>query len=351
MNKNQSWDDLGRRIQYEVDRAVNSQDFQNMANNIRHVLENAADAGGEVLRRAADAIQTPRINVRDLYGKTGGKVVGGLLKSFFGGVFTLGLTVGAVAGLFSGGIVGALVPGALLAGSGWMLSSGVGTMKTVSRFRTYRKLLGKKTSCALDRLARAVGRDVPFVRKDVQKMIGSGYFLEGHLDHEQNHLITSDATYQQFEQARLQLEQARKQQAAAAAAAPDPRIREVLDRGNSFIAQIRKCNDDIPGEAVSGKIDRIEQVVVNLLDNAVKFTPRGDRAGGAQDLRSGEDPPGGDPGPEKADGLLPAHDRQAPDGLRGHGRAAGPGRAYPVLQAGDRGHPRHVDRRLRKAPG
>ena len=142
MNNYQNWDDLGRSIEDVVDRAVNSRDFQNMANNIRHVLENAADAGGEVLRRAADAIQTPRINVRDLYGKTGGKVVGGLLKSFFGGVFTLGLTVGTVAGLFSGGIVGALVPGALLAGSGWMLSSGVGTMKTVGRFRTYRKLLG-----------------------------------------------------------------------------------------------------------------------------------------------------------------------------------------------------------------
>ena len=272
MNNYQNWDDLGRSIEDVVDRAVNSRDFQNMANNIRHVLENAADAGGEVLRRAADAIQTPRINVRDLYGKTGGKVVGGLLKSFFGGVFTLGLTVGTVAGLFSGGIVGALVPGVLLAGSGWMLSSGVGTMKTVGRFRTYRKLLGKKTSCALDRLARAVGRDVPFVRKDVQKMIGSGFFLEGHLDHEQNHLITSDATYQQFEQARLQLEQARKQQAAAAAAAPDPRIREILDRGNSFLAQIRKCNDDIPGEAVSGKIDRIEQVVRRIFDR-VKTHP------------------------------------------------------------------------------
>ena len=272
MNNYQNWDDLGRSIEDVVDRAVNSRDFQNMAKNVRQVIETAADAGGEALRRAADAVQTPRINVKELYGKTGGKVVGGMLKSFFGGFFTLGLGISTVAALFSGSFAGAGFLAAMTAGCGWMLSSGVGTMKTVSRFRTYRKLLGKKTQCALEKLARGVGKDVPFVRKDVQKMIGSGYFLEGHLDHEQNHLIISDITYQQFEQARLQLEAARKQQAEEAAKAPDPRIKEVLDKGSAFIAQIRKCNDDIPGEVVSEKIDRIEQVVRKIFDR-VKTHP------------------------------------------------------------------------------
>ena len=52
MSKYQSWDDLGRRIQYEVDRAVNSQDFQNMAKNIRQVVDTAAGMGTEAVRRA-----------------------------------------------------------------------------------------------------------------------------------------------------------------------------------------------------------------------------------------------------------------------------------------------------------
>lgn len=266
MRNYQNWDDLGRTIRDEVDRAVSSQDFQNMAKNIRHVIETAADAGGEALRRVSEKVQTERVNVKDLYGRTGSKVIGGLAKSFFGGVFTLSLSVSTIAALLSGGLPSALVCAAMLCGSGWMLTSGVGTMKTVSRFRTYRKLLGRKTSCALEKLARAVGKDVPFVRRDVQKMISSGYFLEGHLDHEQNHLIISDVTYRQFEQARLQLEAVRRQQAAEAANAPDPRIREVLDKGSAFIARIRKCNDDIPGEEVSEKIDRIELVVRRIFD-------------------------------------------------------------------------------------
>lgn len=272
MSKYQSWDDLGRRIQYEVDRAVNSQDFQNMAKNIRQVVDAAAGAGTEAVRRAAQTAQTKAVSVQNLYGKTGGKVIGGILKSFFGscGTFFFGLAMlgfvitGELLSLLSASVTCA----AMLAGSAWMLGSGVGTMKTVKRFRAYKKLLGQKTQCALDKLARAVGKDVAFVRKDVQRMIGRGYFLEGHLDHEQKHLITSDDTYRQFEQARLQLEAAQKQRAAEAANAPDPRIKEVLDKGSAFIAQIRRCNDDIPGEIVSEKIDNIELLVRKIFDRA-----------------------------------------------------------------------------------
>ena len=262
MNNNSSWDDLGRSIRDEVERAVNSQDFQNMARNVRQVIESAASTGTDAVRRVAQNVQLA--STRNLYGKTGGKVVGGILKTFFGGVLTLGLTVGTVAALFTAGAVAAAAPAVMLAGSCWMLGSGVGTMRTVSRFRTYRRLLGKKTQCALYKLARAVGKDEAFVRRDVTKMIGSGYFLEGHLDHEQRNLIISDETYREFEQARLQLEQARKRQEERL----NGQVQEVLDRGNAFIAQLRKCNDDIPGEEVSAKIDRMEQTVRRIFDRA-----------------------------------------------------------------------------------
>ena len=272
MSKHQNWDDLGRTIRDEVDRAVNSQDFQNMAKNIRQVVETAAGAGTEAVRRAAQTVQSKAVSVQNLYGKTGGKVIGGILKSFFGfcGTFFFGLATAGfvIAGEVLNTLPAAITSAAMLAGSGWMLGSGVGTMKTVKRFRTYRKLLGQKTQCALEKLARAVGKDISFVRKDVQKMIGRGMFREGHLDHEQKHLITSNATYRQFEQARLQLEAAQRQRAAEAANAPDPRIREVLDKGSAFLAQIRKCNDDIPGEEVSAKIYHMELIVERIFARA-----------------------------------------------------------------------------------
>ena len=242
-----------------------------MAKNIRQVVETAADAGGEAVRRATRTVkQRPAspAKVTHLYGKTGGKVIGGILGSVFGGLFTLASSIVAIVMLCTQLWLGVKISGGLLLPSVLLLAVGIRNLTTVSRFRTYRRILGQKTQCAIEKLARAVGKDAAFVRKDVRKMIGKGYFLEGHLDHEQNHLIISDDTYRQFEQARLQLEAAQKQRAAEAAKAPDPRIKEVLDKGRAFIAQIRKCNDDIPGEAVSGKIDRIELLVRKIFDRA-----------------------------------------------------------------------------------
>ena len=265
MRYDKSWEDLGSRIREEVDRAVNSQDFQNMAKNIRQTVETVVDLGGETVRRAAKSAQPRQTAVRPpsvahLYGATGGRVVGGL--------FTLSSGVVTVAMLATELMLGAKIGGALLLPSAALLAGGIGNLKTVSRFRTYRRLLGQKTQCALEKLAQGVRKDISFVRKDVQKMIGRGMFREGHLDHEQKHLITSNATYRQFEQARLQLEAAQRQRAAEAANAPDPRIREVLDKGSAFLAQIRKCNDDIPGEEVSAKIYQMELIVERIFARA-----------------------------------------------------------------------------------
>ena len=271
MNNYQNWDDLGRAIRDEVDRAVNSQDFQNMARNIRQAVEAAADAGGEAVRRASQTVKQRSVSpakVTHLYGKTGGKVIGGILASFFGGLFTLASSIVAIVMLCTQLWLGVKISGGLLLPSALLLAAGVRNLTTVSRFRAYRRILGQKTQCAIEKLARTVGKDAAFVRKDVQRMIGKGYFPEGHLDHEQNHLIISDETYRRFEQARLQLEATRKQQAAEAANAPDPRIQEVLDKGSAFIARIRKCNDDIPGQVVSEKIDRIELLVRKIFDRA-----------------------------------------------------------------------------------
>lgn len=92
------------------------------------------------------------------------------------------------------------------------------------------------------------------------------------MDKEESILITSHETYRLFENSRLQLEQRQQQEQAlraqAEAAAPDPRVREVLDKGNAFIAEIRRCNDAIPGAEISAKIDRMELIVRRIFDRA-----------------------------------------------------------------------------------
>mgnify|MGYP002773389091 FL=1 len=103
-------------------------------------------------------------------------------------------------------------------------------------------------------------------------MIDEGLFLEGHLDKEENNLITSDETYQHYEASRLELEARQKaqaeKQAEQARSAVSPKVQEVLDRGNAYLREIRRCNDEIPGEEISAKISRMESIVRKIFERA-----------------------------------------------------------------------------------
>ena len=277
MQYNRDLENLGRSIQEIVDRAVNARDYERLNQTIRQAVGKAVDLGSDAVRRAAENASVP-VKTNHLYTNTGGKTARSILKLIFGlplfGLMILAF-IGALMGLeFSAAFLGPFVVTLIgLAGGGRMSITGIRTLQMVSRFRTYRKMLGNRTQCALVKLARSVGRDTSFVRRDLRRMIQQGYFLEGHMDKEENHLITSDETYKLFEQSRLQLEARQREAQAVQAARPavpvrDPQLQDVLDRGNAFVAQIRKCNDDIPGEEVSAKIDRMEQIVRRIFRRA-----------------------------------------------------------------------------------
>ncbi len=283
------WEDLGRNIEKIVDRAITAHDYQKLNQTIRQAVDRAVDAGSGAVRRAMDqtgrpAASGPKPVFREqvftpvLYGNPDKKTVAGILKIVGGSLlsaFFLLLVLAALVVLFTGGgILSALVSLAGLGAGGLLISSGIRTLGLVSRFKTYKKLLGGKTHCALEKLARSVGKSQTFVRKELKKMISAGLFLEGHLDKEENILITSHDTYRYFEQSRLQLEQ-RQRQEAEERARPKPQptpenaqLQEVLDRGNAFIREIRRCNDAIPGEVVSNKISRMETIVQRIFQRA-----------------------------------------------------------------------------------
>lgn len=283
---NQDWEDLGRNIQDIVDRAVSAHDYQKLNQNIRQTVERAVDLGTEAVRKASytrpvqqEVKQGEVVQKKDLsllYGNPNGKMAKGILK-IVGGSLLTGFSLMV---LISSLVFDALVTGAVsvtapvvltltgMAGGGVLIGSGVGNVQRIGRFKAYRKALGEKTYCTLEKLARGVGKNVKFVRKELLKMIEEGLFPEGHLDHEQRHLITSDETYQHYEQSRLQLEERQRQAAAEIAAKAqnprDDRVQEVLDRGNAFIAEIRRCNDAIPGEDISAKIYHMEMIVQRI---------------------------------------------------------------------------------------
>lgn len=291
------WDELGKSIQDIVDRAVRSQDYQKLNQTVRQAVDRAVDLGSEAIRKASGSVSAPsgeksrepvrpvvveKKNLPVLYGSGNRqtvigilKIVGGSMLSFltFLGLLSVGF-VKLVAGTAFFSVPVGIAMGGCAVGV-WLISGGIRELNRMGRFKAYRKALGEKTHCTLERLARSVGKSKKYVRREVERMIGEGLFLEGHLDREETTLITSDETYRHFEESRRLLEQRQKQEAEekareaerrqreAAKKDPsmDPQVRQVLDRGNAFIAEIRRCNDAIPGEEISEKISRMETIV------------------------------------------------------------------------------------------
>ena len=274
---NPDWDVLSRKIQETVDRAVNSRDFSHLSQTIRHTVETST----RTVRRTVQSVQYTKEVKKELpvlYGSTqkhtsGGvaQVVGGTVLS--GGAFLMAGASVLVDSVLPGLMVlplGAAVLG-FLGGIGLILS-GNARLNMIRRFKAYRKELGDRTQCSLEKLAAGVGKSVNFVRREVTRMIDSGLFLQGHLDQEKTLLITSHETYRNFEASRLEFEKRQREAAQAKLEAEknpgNVQLQEVLDRGEAFVAQIRKCNDDIPGEEISAKIDRMEDIVRRIFQRA-----------------------------------------------------------------------------------
>ena len=264
------WDALSRSIQDIVDRAVNARDFSHLSQTIRQTV----NTGAQTVRKTVQGVQNKtevKKNLPVLYGSTKkqsstgvAKIVGGTVLS--GGSFMIAGASVLLEAMIPGVIflpMGAAVLG-FVGGIG-LIFGGASDMNMVKRFAAYRKALGDRTQCSLEKLAATVGRDVKFVRKEVTKMIERGWFTQGHLDREKTLLITSNETYQNFEASRLEFE---KRQREARKNPRNAQLQEVLDKGNAFVAQIRKCNDDIPGEEISAKMDRMEQTVRRIFRRA-----------------------------------------------------------------------------------
>ena len=287
-----NWEDIGRNVQDIVDHAISSQDYQKLNQTIRQVVDRAMDIGEEAVRKAVDntvsRTQTfqPVQSVKKLdlslyYAPTGGKTALNIVKIVGGSLIAIVsaslFTASAVIGLFLTGE--ALLPAIavpLLAVGALLIGNGVSGLKRINRFKRYRKLLGQKTYCSLEKLARGIGQSVKFVRRDVRKLLAGGYFPEGHLDKEESNLIVTEETYQLFERSRLQLEQSQQEAKQVAKEAKQkknvssqlPQVQEVLDKGNAFIAEIHRYNDLIPGFEISEKISRIELIVQRIFERA-----------------------------------------------------------------------------------
>ncbi len=165
-----------------------------------------------------------------------------------------------------GNLLAMVVFSALLGGSVAFGLTGMHRWQFVKRFQEYVRIVGNRGYCAIEELEVRTNRKKTTIVKDLRRMIEQKLFLQGHLDQKETCLIVTDDMYKQYleveQQARerellQQAEQAKLEQLPEA-------CRTILEEGKSYISFIKDCNDKLPGEVISMKLDRLELIITRI---------------------------------------------------------------------------------------
>ena len=238
-------------------------------------------------KKQANAVYYRKPNLRpnpQLFNNTPPGSISGPLWMLLGfgtmGISCLGIlfgTIGVVTGVGVEAVTTLALSGTTAAAGGVLGTYGAGVTRRVERFRRYVDVVKDKLYCSIEDMADKVGKSKRYVRRDLKKMMQKGMFLQAHLDKKETCFIASDAMYKQYQLTQKQYEQAQieeKEQARqkedtkkpveSSVETADSKVAKVLEEGREYIRIIRECNDEIPGEEMSEKLDKLELLVTRI---------------------------------------------------------------------------------------
>lgn len=311
---NRDFSNIGDQIRDSVQNAIDSRDFKQLNKTISNTVNFALDeARSQLVKHANEnrngsqspgtsgrnneragayeraegpgyrAFQTSRS--RENYSREIVKPgqpgrVAGILYTVFGGigvgfmvflilvVWILAILIKPAIWLVGGASLFLLVSGG---GFGFMLAKGISIRERLKRAKIYVKQAGKRMYCTIEELAGNIGRSRDFVLKDIQKIIEKGIIPEAHLDDQKTCLILSDATYKQYLECQKALKERELEQKKEEENKPGSReLEQMVAAGRNYLKVLEEANDAIPGEVISQKISRLEEVVRRIFDSVIK---------------------------------------------------------------------------------
>ena len=151
---------------------------------------------------------------------------------------------------------------AMVVGGGAMLGCGIGMNRSLKRYAQYLAVMGGRPAMSVAELARVTGFSQRRVLKDLQAMIGKGYFGgKAYLNRELGYF---------FRSSQADVDWQRQQEKAEEEAVPP---KEAEEGYSGILRNIRQANDRIADPVLSAKIDRLEEVTARIF-RAVEADPR-----------------------------------------------------------------------------
>lgn len=306
MNANKSWSNIGEEIRGAVEDALRTGNFRDLGDVVTGTVKDVSAKVGQAVsdgmngthnyteeweKATRERKRTQAENERKAkerknavgfcapFVKIGS--VSGTLYQVFGGIGTgimailscvfLGLGIA----LGGGWWVTFIILVMLLLGFIGMINAGCSLKSRLKRARKYLELCGHNHYVNVENLALHTGKTKKFVLKDIKKMLKKGFFPEGHLDMQETCLMLDDKIYREYleleKQRKIQeREQKEKEQLKVVEkpkqTAEDNGLAEVIAEGQDCIKRLREMNDNIPGEEISAKLFRLENLLKEIFE-------------------------------------------------------------------------------------
>lgn len=303
---------LGRRIQETVQNAVESMNYDRLNQTINQTVNQALDEArvykekvrrqyeesqkrqSENLRKQAQTNQQSNVYQANYARPVGkkqinmvlapkikkgtGRIVAGTILSIvsIAGMIALLVTKTFLEMIGTASLAEIVLgPGVLLIPflAGIILSAtGNHYRKRYRRAQKYVEILNGRGFCEIKELAEKSNQSETETRKDLRKMIQKRVFREAYMDKQETCLMINRIAYDYYLQAEESLRQREMEEAKRKEQEEkmSPEILEMIRTGDEYIRTIREANDDIPGEVISEKLDRLEQVVRRIFESVKK---------------------------------------------------------------------------------
>ncbi len=169
----------------------------------------------------------------------------------------------------------------LTAFSGFLAGWGISLRDTLERARKYAKICGEKMYAKVSQIAAATGRSEKKVRKDIKKMLNTGFYPEGYMDEEESTLMLSEAVYKDYDRFKKQQDideaNARAAERERLSQEAKSELDQMVEEGMAAVDKLHKLNDDIPGEVISRKLNVLEDLLKQMFSRVKDHPEQMDR--------------------------------------------------------------------------
>lgn len=170
---------------------------------------------------------------------------------------------------------------------GTLMAKGTSEVKIIETARRFAQVCGVKMYAPVSQIASSLGISEKKAVRDIKKILKKGFYPAGHIDSQATTLMLSDSVYNEYvrnaqrmiaeDEADKEAKKSKEAEEAVAAAKKkaayqslSKEAQEELDamikEGTASIKKLHKLNDQIPGEAISAKLDRLEELLKEIFD-------------------------------------------------------------------------------------